>query len=65
MLLFAPRSIWNNYVALLRPYVLTTTRVTHATPAGAYARIANRDWEDEYVQSLGGVDSTRTEKSRK
>ena len=37
---------------------MTTTRVTHATLAGAYARIANRDWEDDYAQSLGGVDSS-------
>ena len=24
---------------------VTTTRVTHATPAGLYAHSANRDWE--------------------
>ena len=27
--------------------VVTTTRVTHATPAGVYARSAERDWEDD------------------
>ena len=27
--------------------VVTTTRVTHATPAGVYARTAERDWEDD------------------
>ncbi|XP_055599309.1 alkaline phosphatase-like [Uranotaenia lowii] len=27
--------------------VVTTTRITHASPAGAYANIANRDWEDD------------------
>ncbi len=27
--------------------VVTTTRVTHATPAGIYARTAERDWEDD------------------
>ncbi|XP_069680535.1 membrane-bound alkaline phosphatase-like [Periplaneta americana] len=27
--------------------VVTTTRVTHASPAGAYAHIANRDWEND------------------
>lgn len=26
--------------------VVTTTRITHATPAAVYARTANRDWED-------------------
>ena len=27
--------------------VVTTTRITHATPAGAYAHTANRDWEHD------------------
>lgn len=27
--------------------IVTTTRVTHASPAGAYAHIANRDWESD------------------
>ncbi|MDJ0813357.1 MAG: alkaline phosphatase [Woeseiaceae bacterium] len=27
--------------------VVTTTRVTHATPAGMFARTAERDWEDD------------------
>lgn len=26
---------------------MTTTRVTHASPAGVYAHVANRDWEDD------------------
>ncbi len=25
--------------------IVTTTRVTHASPAGSYAHVANRDWE--------------------
>lgn len=25
--------------------IVTTTRITHATPAASYARINNRDWE--------------------
>jgi alkaline phosphatase len=25
--------------------IVTTTRITHATPAGAYAHVAHRDWE--------------------
>lgn len=27
--------------------LVTTTRVTHASPAGVYAHTANRDWEDD------------------
>ncbi|XP_045451271.1 membrane-bound alkaline phosphatase-like [Melitaea cinxia] len=27
--------------------IVTTARVTHASPAGAYANIANRDWEND------------------
>ncbi|XP_046969316.1 membrane-bound alkaline phosphatase-like [Vanessa cardui] len=27
--------------------IVTTTRVTHASPSGAYANIANRDWEND------------------
>lgn len=38
--------------------IVTTTRVTHATPAGTYAHVANRDWEDDQAQSLDGVDSS-------
>ena len=38
--------------------IVTTTRVTHATPSGTYAHVANRDWEDDYAQSFDGVDST-------
>uniref|UniRef100_A0A1I8Q1S3 alkaline phosphatase n=1 Tax=Stomoxys calcitrans TaxID=35570 RepID=A0A1I8Q1S3_STOCA len=35
--------------------VVTTTRITHASPSGAYAHIAERDWEDdnEVIQSCG------------
>ncbi|XP_053947174.1 membrane-bound alkaline phosphatase-like [Anastrepha ludens] len=35
--------------------VVTTTRITHASPAGVYAHIAERDWEDdsEVKQSCG------------
>lgn len=25
--------------------IITTTRITHATPAGTYAKIPHRDWE--------------------
>lgn len=27
--------------------VVTTTRITHASPAGTYAKVANRDWESD------------------
>lgn len=27
--------------------IVTTTRVTHASPAGAYAHTAQRDWESD------------------
>lgn len=27
--------------------IVTTARVTHASPAGAYANTANRDWEND------------------
>jgi len=32
--------------------LVTTTRVTHATPAAAYAKSASRDWEDVSDQSV-------------
>ncbi|KAJ2950751.1 hypothetical protein O0L34_g9012 [Tuta absoluta] len=28
--------------------IVTTTRVTHASPSGAYAKAANRDWESDF-----------------
>lgn len=37
--------------------VVTTTRITHATPAAAYAHIAERDWEDDSMVIADGVDS--------
>lgn len=43
----------------LRTGVITNTRITHATPAGTYAHIANRNWEnDARVKQDGG--STKT-----
>lgn len=27
--------------------IVTTTRVTHASPSGTYSHIANRDWEND------------------
>lgn len=31
--------------------IVTTTRITHATPAGAYAHISHRDWENNIAIS--------------
>lgn len=28
--------------------VVSTARITHASPAGAYANIANRNWENDH-----------------
>ncbi|XP_055528518.1 membrane-bound alkaline phosphatase-like [Wyeomyia smithii] len=36
---------------------VTTTRVTHASPAGIYAHTANRDWEDDAWIEDDGCDS--------
>lgn len=35
---------------------MTTTRVTHASPAGAYARAANRGWENDGEVKEAGYD---------
>uniref|UniRef100_A0A1I8PVK2 Alkaline phosphatase n=1 Tax=Stomoxys calcitrans TaxID=35570 RepID=A0A1I8PVK2_STOCA len=38
--------------------VVTTTRITHASPSGVYAHIAHRDWEnDEEITEACGSDS--------
>ncbi|XP_047992085.1 membrane-bound alkaline phosphatase-like [Leguminivora glycinivorella] len=37
--------------------IVTTTRITHASPAGAYANIANRDWEDDSEIRAAGHDT--------
>lgn len=43
----------------MRTGIITNTRITHATPAGTYAHIANRNWEnDARVKKDGG--STKT-----
>ncbi|XP_065082230.1 membrane-bound alkaline phosphatase-like [Ochlerotatus camptorhynchus] len=36
--------------------LVTTTRVTHASPAGVYAHTANRDWENDYFITGDGCD---------
>lgn len=33
--------------------IVTTTRITHATPAAFYAHSADRDWEDDSAVSDG------------
>lgn len=43
----------------MRTGVITNTRITHATPAGTYAHIANRNWEnDARVKNDGGDTET-------
>ncbi|KAM3955471.1 membrane-bound alkaline phosphatase-like [Aphomia sociella] len=36
--------------------IVTTTRITHASPAGAYAKVANRNWENDNEITLDGQD---------
>ncbi|KAK7086431.1 hypothetical protein SK128_007003 [Halocaridina rubra] len=36
--------------------IVTTTTVTHATPAGAYAHVADRNWEDDAEVAYDGHD---------
>lgn len=43
----------------MRTGIVTNTRITHATPAGTYANIANRNWENnERVKKDGGNTET-------
>lgn len=37
--------------------LVTTTRVTHASPAGVYASIAERDWESNVAVTADGCDA--------
>jgi alkaline phosphatase len=39
--------------------VVTTTRITHASPAGAYAHVANRDWENDAAVKNSGQDADK------
>ncbi|XP_034835005.2 membrane-bound alkaline phosphatase-like [Maniola hyperantus] len=39
--------------------IVTTTRVTHASPAGAYAHVADRDWESDADVRAAGHDPAR------
>lgn len=40
--------------------VVTTTRVTHASPAGTYASVANRNWENNVeMEEVCGADSSK------
>ncbi|XP_045503532.1 membrane-bound alkaline phosphatase-like [Colias croceus] len=39
--------------------IVTTTRVTHASPAGVFAKIANRDWENDDSVRRAGHDPAR------
>ncbi|CAH0401075.1 unnamed protein product [Chilo suppressalis] len=37
--------------------VVTTTRITHASPAGLYASVANRNWENDAAVTSAGHDT--------
>jgi len=37
--------------------LITTTRVTHASPAGAYAHIADREWESDKIVRDSGMNA--------
>ncbi|XP_045774632.1 membrane-bound alkaline phosphatase-like [Maniola jurtina] len=39
--------------------IVTTARVTHASPAGAYAHVADRDWESDADVRAAGADPAR------
>lgn len=39
--------------------IVTTTRVTHASPAGVYAHVADRDWEDDSNVNKAGQDTEK------
>ncbi|XP_037051927.1 alkaline phosphatase-like [Bradysia coprophila] len=40
--------------------IVTTSRVTHASPAGVYAHTANRDWENDQDVTDAGCHDART-----
>ena len=44
-------------IAGLSTGIVTTTRVTHATPAATYAKSPDRDWEDSSKMSKQAIDS--------
>ena len=37
--------------------IVTTARVTHATPAATYAKSPDRDWEDPSEMSQSAIDT--------
>ncbi|XP_053612177.1 membrane-bound alkaline phosphatase-like isoform X1 [Plodia interpunctella] len=39
--------------------IVTTTRITHASPSGAYAKVANRNWENDAEILLDSQDPER------
>ena len=38
--------------------VVTTTRITNATPAGSYAHVASRYWEDDSFVHRDSIDTS-------
>ncbi|KAL7029974.1 hypothetical protein ACKWTF_006456 [Chironomus riparius] len=41
--------------------IVTTTRITHASPAGGYAHVSERDWENDHEVSLSGCDPNKVD----
>lgn len=39
--------------------LVTNTRITHATPAGTFASVTSRDWEDDSYVTGDGCDATK------
>lgn len=39
--------------------IVTTTRITHASPAGNYAHVAERNWESDYDVAKDGCDPNK------
>lgn len=44
---------------MFRTGIVTTTRITHASPAGVYAKVANRHWENDAKVREDGADPAR------
>ena len=49
LFLIRPDSIRTKQAANKATGIVTTTRVTHATPAGTFAHTSNRDWSDMLI----------------
>ncbi|XP_070506461.1 membrane-bound alkaline phosphatase-like [Chironomus tepperi] len=41
--------------------IVTTTRITHASPAGGYAHVSERDWENDHEVALSECDPEKVD----